>query len=58
YQKGLQGILIVLETERRRRNAENVLALSKGDLWTNRVDMFLALGGDWVETEVSQNNNR
>jgi len=58
YQTGLQGILIVLETERRRRIAENELALSKGDLWTNRVDMFLALGGDWVETEESQNNTK
>ncbi|MCP4710559.1 MAG: efflux transporter outer membrane subunit [Planctomycetes bacterium] len=56
YQKGLQGILIVLETERRRRFAENELALAKGDLWTNRIDMFLALGGDWVEAEVAQNN--
>ena len=58
YQKGLQGILIVLETERRRRIAENELALSKGDLWTNRVDMFLALGGDWGETEVAQKKTK
>ena len=56
YQKGLQGILIVLETERRRRITENELALAKGDLWTNRVDMFLALGGDWGEAVDPEND--
>jgi outer membrane protein TolC len=36
-----------LETERRRRQAENELALSQGDLWKARVELFLAIGGDW-----------
>jgi len=47
YQRGVEGILTVLESERRRRIAENELAILKGNLWANRVDLFLALGGDW-----------
>ncbi|MHC4571146.1 MAG: efflux transporter outer membrane subunit [Planctomycetota bacterium] len=39
---------LVLETERRRRIAENELNNVKGQLWTGRVDLFLALGGDWT----------
>lgn len=47
YLEGVDDILLVLETERRRRNAENELALAQGELWQSRVQLFLALGGDW-----------
>ncbi|MCK4960016.1 MAG: TolC family protein, partial [Planctomycetes bacterium] len=47
YSKGLETILIVLETERRRRLAENELVSTKGQLFGGRIDLFLALGGDW-----------
>lgn len=47
YLEGVDDLLLVLETERRRRNADNELALAQGDLWTARVELFLALGGDW-----------
>ncbi len=47
YMRGVEKILIVLETERRRRIGENELILAKGNLWTARVELFLALGGDW-----------
>ncbi len=47
YSKGLERILIVLETERRRRLAENELVSTKGQLFGGRIDLFLALGGDW-----------
>ena len=47
YTQGVDKILLVLETERRRRLAENELALSEGDLWKARVELFLAIGGDW-----------
>ena len=53
YQGGLEKIITVLEAERRRRNAENALAVLKGQIWTTRVNLFLALGGDWV-TEPQQ----
>ncbi len=48
YQRGLESLLTVLESERRRRNAEVALALLKGQIWTTRVNLFLAIGGDWV----------
>ena len=51
YQQGLTGFLVVLETERRRRIAEEQLAILKGRIWTTRVNLYLALGGDWNEDE-------
>jgi NodT family efflux transporter outer membrane factor (OMF) lipoprotein len=48
YLEGVDNLLLVLETERRRRNAENELALAHGNLWEARVELFLALGGDWA----------
>jgi len=48
YNRGVETILSVLETERRRHNAEDSLAVLKGQIWTGRVNLFLALGGDWV----------
>jgi len=47
YLQGVEQILIVLETERRRRIAENELVIAKGELWNARINLFLALGGDW-----------
>ena len=47
YQGGIEGILTVLESERRRRVAEEQVAMLKGQIWTTRVNLFLALGGDW-----------
>lgn len=48
YIRGVERLIIVLETERRRRIAENELNNVKGELWAGRVDLFLALGGDWT----------
>ncbi|MHC4266230.1 MAG: efflux transporter outer membrane subunit [Planctomycetota bacterium] len=56
YQQGVSPLLLVLESERRRRIAETELALLKGRLWANRVSLFLALGGDWqMETLLADN---
>jgi len=51
YQQGLAGILTVLESERRRRIAEEELTVLKGQIWTTRVNLYLALGGDWSYRE-------
>jgi len=48
YLRGVERLITVLEAERRRRIAEDELNGVKGDLWAGRVDLFLALGGDWV----------
>ena len=47
YSRGVGSLLIVLESERRRRVSENELLSTKGNLWQKRIDLFLALGGDW-----------
>jgi len=54
YQRGVEGILSVLESERRRRVAEEQLAILRGQLWTTRVNLHLAVGGDWVDYESSE----
>lgn len=55
YQRGLEQILIVLDTERRRIAAESELAVAKGNLYDARINLYLALGGDWnVETIVEE----
>jgi multidrug efflux system outer membrane protein len=47
YEQGTEGILSVLEAEQRRRAAEEQLVILKGQIWTTRVNLHLALGGDW-----------
>ena len=52
YMRGVEPMITVLETERRKRIAETELNLVKGNLWLGRIELFLALGGDW-EVPVS-----
>jgi NodT family efflux transporter outer membrane factor (OMF) lipoprotein len=47
YQRGVETIITVLETERRRRLAELELIQTRRVLWEARVSLYLALGGDW-----------
>ncbi|MCP3918489.1 MAG: efflux transporter outer membrane subunit [bacterium] len=47
YRRGLENLLTVLETERRRANADDNLLLLQAEVWNARVDLHLALGGDW-----------
>ncbi len=47
YQRGVETLLTVLETERRLRLAEQAIITSTVDVWNARIDLFLALGGDW-----------
>jgi len=57
YERGIESILAVLEAERRRREAEVAVAEIRGEIWVSRVNLFLALGGDWAakdNTEDSQ----
>jgi len=54
YQRGVESILSILESERRRRIAEEQLAILKGQIWTTRVNLHLALGGDWDYQDESE----
>ena len=47
YQRGVETLLTVLETERRLRLAEQAIITATADVWNARIDLFLALGGDW-----------
>lgn len=47
YEQGVEGILAVLESERQRLLAEEQVAMLRGQVWTTRVNLHLALGGDW-----------
>ncbi len=47
YQGGIESILSVLESQRLRRSAENDIIAIQGQIWTARVKLYLALGGDW-----------
>ena len=49
YENGVESILAVLESERNRRMAEDQVTVLKGQIWTTRVNLHLALGGDWAE---------
>ena len=52
YQRGVENLLTVLETERRLRLAEQAIITATADVWNARIDLFLALGGDWgTDTE-------
>lgn len=54
YERGIETILTVLESERRRRAAENALITVEGQIWTERINLFLALGGDWTAVDQQQ----
>jgi multidrug efflux system outer membrane protein len=47
YQRGVTPLTTVLETERRLRLAEQAMIAATSDVWSSRIDLFLALGGDW-----------
>jgi NodT family efflux transporter outer membrane factor (OMF) lipoprotein len=47
FATGLGDLLSVFEAERRRRAAEERLALSRQGVWDARINLHLALGGDW-----------
>jgi NodT family efflux transporter outer membrane factor (OMF) lipoprotein len=51
YQSGVAGILTVLESQRRGRMAEEELTILKGQIWTTRVNLYLALGGHWDQEQ-------
>ena len=58
YSQGLEILLVVLDTERRRRLAEDQYILTKGLLYNARINLFLALGGDWkIDQKTADEDN-
>ncbi len=58
YQQGIEGILSVLLSERSRRAAEEQLVVLRGRIWANRVNLYLALGGDWDGQEKKEDGRQ
>jgi len=54
YEQGVESLLTVLESERRRRVAEEQVTVLQGQIWTNRVNLHLALGGDWAGADAAE----
>jgi multidrug efflux system outer membrane protein len=49
YDNGYSDYLEVLDTERGLFAAQLALAESRGDVYRSRVDLYRALGGDWID---------
>ncbi len=54
YARGVEQLLTVLETERRRQDAEDTLLRVNQDYWNARIDLHLALGGNWLGDSYEQ----
>lgn len=54
YSRGVEQLLTVLETERRRQDAEDSLLRVEEDYWNARIDLHLALGGNWLGDSYEQ----
>jgi NodT family efflux transporter outer membrane factor (OMF) lipoprotein len=58
YTRGIDSLLIVLETERRRQSAEDLQLQVQQLRWNARIDLHLAIGGDWQAfVPVTTQNN-
>ena len=53
YRRGLDSLLVTLESQRRLFNAESQLLTTQRVRRTARVDLILALGGPWEATAVA-----
>jgi len=53
YERGLENLLVVLDTERRRAAAEDLALRLEQSVWNARTDLHLALGGDWFAPAVT-----
>ncbi len=51
YRSGLVPLLDVLAVERRRFEAEQEYVLVGQAAWNNRIALYLALGGDWLDRQ-------
>ncbi len=55
YQRGITTLLELLETQRRRQDAERRLLATQRASWVARINLHLALGGAWLpEADMSK----
>jgi outer membrane protein, multidrug efflux system len=48
YRRGLRPLLDVLEIQRRRYMSEQTYLMAAQAAWNSRIQLYLALGGDWL----------
>lgn len=58
YQRGLVTYTTVLEAQGRSFNAQSALIQIKNQLLANRIDLHVALGGDFADTKNAQDNEQ
>ncbi|MFT5702858.1 MAG: NodT family efflux transporter outer membrane factor (OMF) lipoprotein [Rickettsiales bacterium] len=51
YSQGIESLQSYLEVQLRRYKSEQNLLNSDENKWNNRIDLYLALGGDWFDEE-------
>lgn len=58
YINGLGTFQSLLDTQRQRQQSEQTLLLEQQDQWNARIDLMLALGGDWQQdiTKPTEHN--
>lgn len=54
FRRGIGSYERLLETQRRLQNAEQTLLIEQQNKWNARIDLLLALGGDWLTTQPDQ----
>ncbi|MCH9699221.1 MAG: efflux transporter outer membrane subunit [Gammaproteobacteria bacterium] len=52
YSRGIERLLVVLETERRRQSAEDLMLQVEQQRWNTRINLYLAVGGDWLPAQT------
>ncbi len=54
FRRGIGSYERLLETQRRLQTAEQTLLIEQQNKWNARIDLLLALGGDWMEIGTSR----
>ncbi len=54
FRRGIGSYERLLETQRRLQTAEQTLLIEQQNKWNARIDLLLALGGDWLDTSPAQ----
>jgi len=53
FRRGIGRYETLLETQRRLQSAEQTLLIEQQNKWNARLDLLLALGGDWLEEHAN-----
>ncbi len=57
FRRGIGSYERLLETQRRLQAAEQTLLIEQQNKWNSRINLLLALGGDWLDSGSQQTSN-